>query len=136
MLKGSGDQVRCFHCDGGLHNWEVDDDPWTEHARWFSTCPFVGMVRGQEFINHCIDNRPPLDPLIFIGVPEDGEDIPGSASSTSASSQQQQQQMTNSIIRNREVTDADVEQLLHSEPALVRFITLPNMFIINDSYDS
>ncbi|KAK0168560.1 hypothetical protein PV327_002346 [Microctonus hyperodae] len=70
---GSGDQVRCFHCDGGLHNWEADDDPWTEHARWFPKCGFVSIVRGQDFIKHCIDNRPPLDPMIFRSVPEDGE---------------------------------------------------------------
>lgn len=82
------------------------------------------MVRGQEFINHCIDNRPPLDPLIFLGVPEDGEDVPGSA----ATSQQQQQQPTisslnvNPTSRIREVSDSEVEQLLLSEPALVRIL--------------
>lgn len=64
LFQGSGDQVRCFHCDGGLHNWEADDDPWTEHARWFPKCGFVSIVRGQDFIKHCIDNRPPLDPMV------------------------------------------------------------------------
>ncbi|EFN85667.1 Apoptosis 2 inhibitor [Harpegnathos saltator] len=59
---GTQDQVRCFHCDGGLRNWEPKDDVWSEHARWFPTCTFVNLVRGQEFVKHCIDSRPPLDP--------------------------------------------------------------------------
>ena len=27
---GTGDQVQCFYCDGGLQNWEPDDDVWEE----------------------------------------------------------------------------------------------------------
>lgn len=34
-LTGHGDNVKCFHCDGGLRNWEPGDDPWQEHAKWF-----------------------------------------------------------------------------------------------------
>uniref|UniRef100_T1IQD4 Uncharacterized protein n=1 Tax=Strigamia maritima TaxID=126957 RepID=T1IQD4_STRMM len=26
--SGVSDHVRCFCCDGGLRNWEVNDDPW------------------------------------------------------------------------------------------------------------
>ncbi|KAL3883081.1 hypothetical protein ACJMK2_029374, partial [Sinanodonta woodiana] len=48
---GLQDVVRCFACDGGLKNWDPDDDPWIEHARWFSQCPFVKRVKGQEFID-------------------------------------------------------------------------------------
>ncbi|ERL95189.1 hypothetical protein D910_12457 [Dendroctonus ponderosae] len=51
--EGLGDQVRCFHCDGGLRNWDPDDDPWTEHARWFPRCSFVNLVKGQEFVTAC-----------------------------------------------------------------------------------
>lgn len=55
--EGVGDQVRCFHCDGGLRHWDPEDDPWTEHARWFSTCAFVKLVKGQEFVTACaLDN--------------------------------------------------------------------------------
>lgn len=54
---GVGDQVRCFHCDGGLRHWDPDDDPWTEHARWFPSCSFIKLVKGQEFISACaLDN--------------------------------------------------------------------------------
>lgn len=50
---GSADLVRCFHCDGGLRNWDPQDDPWTEHARWFPSCAFVRVVKGQDFVAAC-----------------------------------------------------------------------------------
>ena len=59
---GFSDQTKCFYCDGGLRNWQPEDDPWTEHARWFSKCGFVRLVKGDEFISKCLDERPP-EPL-------------------------------------------------------------------------
>ena len=59
---GLSDQTKCFYCDGGLRNWQPDDDPWTEHARWFSKCGFVRLIKGDEFIARCLIDRPP-DPL-------------------------------------------------------------------------
>lgn len=32
---GKRDIVQCFSCGGCLGNWEDDDDPWKEHAKWF-----------------------------------------------------------------------------------------------------
>ena len=52
--------VKCFYCDGGLRNWQPEDDPWTEHARWFSECGFVRLVKGDEFISKCINALPPV----------------------------------------------------------------------------
>jgi len=57
---GLSDQVKCFYCDGGLRNWQPEDDPWTEHARWFSECGFVRLVKGDEFISKCINSHPPV----------------------------------------------------------------------------
>lgn len=51
--EGLGDQVRCFHCDGGLRHWDPQDDPWTEHARWFPRCSFIKLVKGQDFVTAC-----------------------------------------------------------------------------------
>jgi hypothetical protein len=59
---GLSDQTKCFYCDGGLRNWQPDDDPWTEHSRWFSKCGFVRLVKGDEFIAKCLAERPP-DPV-------------------------------------------------------------------------
>ncbi|CAI9717319.1 baculoviral IAP repeat-containing protein 7-A [Octopus vulgaris] len=39
--NGKADTVICFSCDGGLCNWEEDDNPWEEHIRWFPRCTFV-----------------------------------------------------------------------------------------------
>ena len=49
--SGFSDNVKCFYCNGGLRNWEKGDEPWHEHARWFQKCPFVLMVKGQDYIN-------------------------------------------------------------------------------------
>ncbi|KAK3590330.1 hypothetical protein CHS0354_011850 [Potamilus streckersoni] len=56
---GTADVVRCFACDGGLKNWEPEDDPWIEHARWFSSCVYLRHVKGEEFIQlvHLMDEE-------------------------------------------------------------------------------
>ena len=51
IFLGQDDNVRCFFCDGGLRNWEEQDDPFTEHARWFPRCNFIREIRGDEFVN-------------------------------------------------------------------------------------
>ncbi|XP_046403427.1 death-associated inhibitor of apoptosis 1-like isoform X2 [Ischnura elegans] len=55
---GNGDQTICFHCGGGLRDWEDGDDPWIEHAKWFSKCYFVNLVKGSEFVSKVADTRP------------------------------------------------------------------------------
>ena len=34
---GVHDQTKCFYCGGGLQNWEMTDDPFFEHAKWYPT---------------------------------------------------------------------------------------------------
>jgi hypothetical protein len=53
MLAGKGDQTVCFHCGGGLKDWEETDDPWVEHAMWFPKCVYIVLNKGQEFIQEC-----------------------------------------------------------------------------------
>ena len=106
--NGFRDHVRCFHCDGGLRNWEATDDAWTEHARWFPKCEFVNLVRGQEFIKQCINSRPPLDPSIFEGVTEDDDtDITETPPAS----------LPPVLPAPSEITDAALERLLDSPPA-------------------
>ncbi|CAG2110562.1 unnamed protein product, partial [Medioppia subpectinata] len=50
---GISDYTKCFYCDGGLSNWEPGDEPWTEHAKWFSDCQFVVLNKSQAFVNEC-----------------------------------------------------------------------------------
>lgn len=56
---GLSDHVRCFYCGNGLRNWEKDDDPWQEHARWYPECNYVIVKKGQEFIEKVRLEKPP-----------------------------------------------------------------------------
>ncbi|KAL5018674.1 hypothetical protein ScPMuIL_004396 [Solemya velum] len=47
---GFGDNVKCFFCGGGLRNWEPQDIPWVEHARWYPQCAFLIQCQGLEFV--------------------------------------------------------------------------------------
>ena len=47
---GVADSVRCFFCAVGLRNWDPEDDPWVEHARWSPKCAYILEVKGQEFV--------------------------------------------------------------------------------------
>ncbi|XP_071112515.1 baculoviral IAP repeat-containing protein 7-like isoform X2 [Haliotis cracherodii] len=51
FYTGFGDSVKCFSCGGALRNWQKDDDPWIEHARWFPRCPYVRQQKGNEFVD-------------------------------------------------------------------------------------
>lgn len=41
----------CFCCSQGLKDWEDDDEPWTEHARWSPTCSYVLLSKGKHFVD-------------------------------------------------------------------------------------
>ena len=55
LFTGVGDAVRCYHCGGRLRNWEQGDNPWREHAKWYSECPHVVLVKGQSFIDKVLN---------------------------------------------------------------------------------
>jgi hypothetical protein len=46
--SGHGDLVICAFCNGRLNNWQINDHPVLEHAKWFPTCSYV---RGTETRN-------------------------------------------------------------------------------------
>lgn len=31
-------------------DWEIDDDPWVEHARWSPLCSYVLLSKGKRFV--------------------------------------------------------------------------------------
>jgi hypothetical protein len=53
VFAGKGDQTVCFHCGGGLKDWEETDDPWVEHAVWFPKCLHVVLIKGRAFVEEC-----------------------------------------------------------------------------------
>ncbi|XP_011876980.1 PREDICTED: E3 ubiquitin-protein ligase XIAP-like [Vollenhovia emeryi] len=84
---GYADQVRCFHCDGGLRNWQPTDDVWMEHAKWFANCGFMNLIFGQEFLKVCIKTREPLDLSSFTSLPEENNTTESSTEPLSSTSQ-------------------------------------------------
>lgn len=61
------DYTKCFHCDGGLCNWERGDDPWEEHARWFPKCQFVLLSKGDAFVRDSVQKH--LEHMSQVGSP-------------------------------------------------------------------
>lgn len=51
FFLGDRDRVVCWYCNGGLQNWKFEDDPWHEHAKWYSTCPFLLEKKGSEYVS-------------------------------------------------------------------------------------
>ncbi|CAF1443786.1 unnamed protein product [Rotaria sordida] len=45
---GTRNIVTCFYCNGSLQNWNVNDNPLIEHARWFPYCGYAKQVCGDE----------------------------------------------------------------------------------------
>ncbi|XP_052238222.1 E3 ubiquitin-protein ligase XIAP-like isoform X1 [Dreissena polymorpha] len=50
LYMGKGDYCTCFWCGGQLYDWEPNDVPWVEHAKWFPQCGFVRQQKGEAFI--------------------------------------------------------------------------------------
>ena len=55
---GVRDKVKCWYCGGGLQNWEYHDDPWFEHAKWYSTCEFVLQNKGPDYVHQVTQRFP------------------------------------------------------------------------------
>ena len=52
FYEGPADNVRCFWCDGGLQQWDPNDDPWDEHAHWYPGCRYLFLIKGATFITN------------------------------------------------------------------------------------
>ncbi|XP_042883395.1 baculoviral IAP repeat-containing protein 3-like [Penaeus japonicus] len=58
---GVGDHVRCFQCCGGLCNWEKEDIPWNQHAKWYSYCPYLYLKKNIKYIENKNEIKKTLD---------------------------------------------------------------------------
>ncbi|KAM4031695.1 baculoviral IAP repeat-containing protein 7 [Anomaloglossus baeobatrachus] len=77
FYTGYRDNVKCFHCDGGLRNWERRDDPWREHAKWFPRCEFLVHSMGLAYVQGVQDT--------LFSSPESTPESPRSADRSSGS---------------------------------------------------
>lgn len=47
---GIRDMVKCFFCNGGLSDWDPNDVPIEEHARWYPKCSYLRQLMGISFL--------------------------------------------------------------------------------------
>jgi len=52
--NGKEDFTLCYYCGGGIKDWDEEDDPWEVHATCFTYCPFVYLIKGNEYVDSCI----------------------------------------------------------------------------------
>lgn len=57
FYTGKDDETVCFYCGLGLRNWLESDDPWIEHAKWFSKCEFLIITKGKKFTDEINDKK-------------------------------------------------------------------------------
>ncbi|XP_076810059.1 baculoviral IAP repeat-containing protein 7-like isoform X1 [Clavelina lepadiformis] len=60
FFLGERDRVKCWYCNGGLQNWDRDDNVWCEHAKWFPTCEFLLQRKGPDFVHRIVSMFPNL----------------------------------------------------------------------------
>ena len=53
---GVHNQTKCFYCGGGLQNWEMTDDPFFEHVKWYPNCEYLLRKKGFGFRDLCCKN--------------------------------------------------------------------------------
>ncbi|CAF1588263.1 unnamed protein product [Adineta ricciae] len=51
FYSGEGNVVTCFYCNGSLKQWNSNDSPKVEHARWFPHCLYAKHLCGDVFYN-------------------------------------------------------------------------------------
>ncbi|XP_069125175.1 uncharacterized protein [Argopecten irradians] len=62
FYAGYADLVTCWFCNVRLQQWDTNDDPWIEHAKFAPTCLFLRRNNGDEFIALVHeDNRLPFN---------------------------------------------------------------------------
>ncbi|XP_022161640.1 baculoviral IAP repeat-containing protein 7-B-like isoform X3 [Myzus persicae] len=114
FFTGSNDEVRCYYCDGGLQNWEVADNSWVEHAKWFPNCGFLNLVKGEKFLDGSLVER--FNALLSRPRPDDSTE--GQVVSIHQTDNISPYNMSSST-RSNETTDRQISDLMLLPPALM-----------------
>nr|CAB3225578.1 ZF(RING)-14 zinc finger protein [Phallusia mammillata] len=77
FFLGERDRVKCWYCNGGLQNWDPQDEPWTEHAKWFPTCEFLLQRKGPDFVHRMVSMFPNLPRPLLRGPHDVAPPNPG-----------------------------------------------------------
>lgn len=64
FYTGVSDEVKCFHCDGGMRAWSATDDPWVEHKKWHPHCKYIEQMEllSMVVVDEMTDPFLPSDP--------------------------------------------------------------------------
>jgi len=121
---GKGDQTMCFHCGGGLRDWEETDDPWVEHAAWFPKCMHVVLIKGQAFIEECQHQKESILAAKAFpkGLRQDNQKSQESSSSTQSVPQNSVSTPQENDSEEKVIDDARVCQICFMEERGVVFL--------------
>lgn len=123
---GKGDQTVCFHCGGGLRDWEETDDPWVEHAVWFPKCMHVVLIKGQKFVEECRQLKESKvagkDPKSLRDLLQDTHESQQSSSGTQSSPPRPVSTPQENDSQEKEIDDARLCQICFMEERGVVFL--------------
>lgn len=57
FYTGKSDRVKCFSCGGGLKDWVAEDEPWEQHAMWYSNCEYLKLMKDEAYIAECLAKK-------------------------------------------------------------------------------
>lgn len=60
FYSGFEDETICFYCGMGIKEWERDDCPFQEHARWMNTCGYLELYLDDGAIRGIKKKKPPV----------------------------------------------------------------------------
>ncbi|XP_064644613.1 baculoviral IAP repeat-containing protein 7-like [Lineus longissimus] len=55
FYKGDEDRTECYFCGIPLKLWDIQDDPWIEHARFSQDCQFLHFHKGWAFVKAVLE---------------------------------------------------------------------------------
>ncbi|XP_011876985.1 PREDICTED: baculoviral IAP repeat-containing protein 3-like [Vollenhovia emeryi] len=50
FYTGNSDRTRCFTCGITIVQWELDDDPWQNHAKCSRTCSYLSTTNEKDYM--------------------------------------------------------------------------------------
>ncbi|XP_065346149.1 baculoviral IAP repeat-containing protein 3-like isoform X2 [Cloeon dipterum] len=93
FYQGMNDTTFCFQCNGGVQNWEPTDDPWVEHAYWFSHCTYINIIKGPDCVKKMKRTRLPVESFaeLSLNPPDNGDGQVGDESRKNAAEEEDEE---------------------------------------------
>ncbi|XP_064478349.1 death-associated inhibitor of apoptosis 1-like isoform X2 [Ornithodoros turicata] len=59
FYTNKNDETACFYCGGFISHWDIFDDPYTEHAKWFPSCDYICSAMQGHIVDSEFYSMPP-----------------------------------------------------------------------------